>query len=140
LLRHRLIRFALGATWRFQRAKYLDERAKREIISSRLATSSTLHRLARSNEWTSCMFSRSFPPAHLFLNCCIVKFVWGNKVCNSFQWSSQFFGCEAILCGTVAFRSLQSFQDPSSLLWQSWKLFLVEVIALVSHVLGVLEN
>lgn len=130
LLRHRFIRFALGATWRFQRAKYLDERAKREIISSRLATSSTLHRLARSNEWTSCKFSRSFPPAHLFLNCCTVKFVWGNKVYNSFQWSSQFFGCEAILCGTVAFRSLQSFQDPSSLLWQSWKLFLVEAIAL----------
>jgi hypothetical protein len=132
---HRFIRFALDATWRFQRAKYLDERAKGKIISNRLATLSTLHRLGCSNEWTSCMFPRSFPPAHLFLNCCIVKFLWGNKVCNSVQWRSQFFGCEALLCGTVAFRSLQSFQDPSSLLWQSWKLFLVEVIALVSHVL-----
>ncbi len=140
LLRHRFIRFALGATWRFQRAKYLDERAKREIISNRFATSSTLQRLARSNEWTPCMFSRSFPPAHLFLNNCIVKFLWGNKVCKSFQWSSLFFGREAILCGTVAFRSPQSLQDPSSLLWQSWKLFLVEVVPLVSNILGALEN
>jgi hypothetical protein len=74
LLCHRFIRFALGATWRFQRAKYLDERAKGEIISNRLATSSTLHRLACSNEWTSCMFPRSFPRAHLFLNCWIVNF------------------------------------------------------------------
>jgi hypothetical protein len=86
------------------------------------------------------MFSRSFPPAHLFLNNCIVKFLWGNKVCKSFQWSSLFFGREAILCGTVAFRSPQSLQDPSSLLWQSWKLFLVEVVPLVSNILGVLEN
>jgi hypothetical protein len=68
-----------------------------------------------------------------FFNCCIVKFLWGNKVCKSFEWSSQFFGCEAIFCGTVAFRSQQSFQDSSSILWQSWKLFLVEVIALGQH-------